>query len=311
MANTRFFWPRRCLATLAVLWALLGGTSAAAAQDLWGSRSLAMGGTLRAAPSGDAAVLMNPAGMSLTRAFQINGTYQWRASDSASMMNVSVVDSITTRVAAGLYYSFVRGTPSRTLALAAGGTFDLNETSTTHELGLALSYPIGKIIHIGVTNKYGRVEIEQPEGTPDPFKDGGGQGYTMDVGAVFTLIPNLNIAITGQNLVAIHPQHYPRLLGLGVSYALGTTFLAEFDSVLNFSAPDSPKASYHGGGELFLGSSYALRAGVMHDTYREATYVTGGLGLVSSKVGLDAALRQMVRGGAETTVALALRVFMN
>jgi len=133
----------------------------------------------------------------------------------------------------------------------------------------------------------------------------------MDIGAVLTLIPNLNIAITGQNLVAIHSQHYPRLLGLGVSYALGTTFLAEFDSVLNFSSAEELKASFHGGGELFLGSSYALRAGVMHDQLREATYVTGGLGLVSTKVGLDAALRQMVRGGAETTIAFALRVFMN
>jgi len=256
-------------------------------------------------------VLLNPAGMTLTQAFQINGMYQWRASDSASMLNVSVIDSVTTRLAAGLFYSFTRGTPSRTLALGPGQTFDLNETVTTHEVGLAMSYPIAKIIHLGVTNKYARVGIEQPDGTPDPFKDSDTQGYTMDVGAVLTLIASLNIAITGQNLVGIHPRYYPRLLGLGVSYAFGTTFLAEFDAVMNFSTADSVKASYHGGGELFLGSSYALRAGVMHDTYREATYVTGGLGLVSSKVGLDAALRQMVRGGAETTVAVALRVFMN
>lgn len=311
MAITSSPRVRRSVACLAVFWALLGGTSAAAAQDLYGSRSLAMGGTLRAAPSSDAAVLLNPAGMSLTRAFQINGTYQWRASDSASMMNVSVVDSITTKVAAGLFYSFTRGTPSRTLALGAGKTFDLDQTITTHEVGLAVSYPIANMIHLGVTNRYARLGIDQPEGTPDAFKDGGGQGYTMDIGAVLTLIPSLNIAITGQNLVAIHPQYFPRLMGLGVSYTLGTTFLAEFDSVLNFSSADSVKASFHGGGELFLGSTYALRAGVAHDLLREATYVTGGLGLISTKVGLDAALRQMVRGGAETTIALALRVFMN
>jgi hypothetical protein len=300
---------RRCVACL-TFWALLGGTTAAAAQDVYGTRSLGMGGALRAAPSGDSAVLLNPAGMTLTRAFQINSLYQYRVSDSASIFNVSVVDSVTTRVAAGLFYTLTRASPERRLALGGGKTFDLNETVTNHEAGLSLAYPLGSILHLGMTNKYVRHEVQQPANTPTSLQYSGTQGYTMDLGAVLTVIPNLNLAVTGHNLVAIDPTLCPRLLGLGASYSFGNVFLAEFDSVLDFSSAPTLKAAFHGGGELFLAQTYGLRAGAMHDMLRQATYVTAGFSLVSARIGVDFALRQMIVGGAETMVAASVRVFL-
>jgi hypothetical protein len=300
----------RRFAAYLTFWTLFGGATAVAAQDVYGTRSLGMGGALRAAPSGDSAVLLNPGGMTLTRAFQISSLYQYRVSDSASIFNASVVDSVTTRVAAGLFYTLTHASPERRLALGGGKTFDLNETITNHEAGLALAYPIGNILHLGLTNKYVRHEVQQPDNTPDSLKTDGTQGYTLDIGGVLTVIPNLNLAVTGHNMVAVHPTYYPRLLGLGASYAMGTTFLAEFDSVLNFSSAETLKASFHGGAELFLAQTYALRAGAMHDMLREATYVTAGFSLISPKIGVDVALRQMVAGGAETMIAASVRVFL-
>jgi hypothetical protein len=100
------------------------------------------------------------------------------------------------------------------------------------------------------------------------------------------------------------------MLGMGVAYAFGTRLLAEFDAVLDFDRAESVKASYHGGIEVFLAERYAIRGGVLHDTIRDGTFVTGGLGFVSRKIGLDFGLRQMVDGGAETLVAFSVRLFL-
>ena len=294
-------------------WVALGvlvGAPAAAEEDLSGSRSLGMGGTLRAAPSADAAVLLNPAGMSLGKAYHVNAMYGYRASDAGSLVNVSIVDSYTARVAAGLSYSFLHSTPTTTLPLV-GSSLSLQNTWNTHEAALALSYPLGKVFYLGFTSKYVYQTVEQPENTPEEAKRGGVNGFTMDVGGILRPIPALSLAVTGQNLVGLDKFTYPRLMGLGISYALGTKFLAEFDSVLNFSTAEKVKASYHVGGELFLGNAYAIRAGYQYDSLREANYVSGGLGLVSSKIAVDFGLRQMLTGGADTTIAFALRLFLN
>jgi hypothetical protein len=296
------------LVVATLLWTL--GLPAAAAQDLTGSRSIGMGGTLRAAPSGETAILLNPAGLTLARSYIINGTYQYRGSDSASLLNVSVMDSVTKRLAAGLYYSFVHASPSRTLAQKSGKTFTLEETINTHEAGLALAYPLAKMLHLGITGKYAYVDVEQPEKTPTEAVDDGDDGFTMDFGLILTLIPQLNLAATFQNAIPIDHVTYSRQLGLGASYTFGTFLLAEFDTVLDFDRAEVVKPSFHGGLEVFLGGSYAIRGGAQHDTVREATYVTGGLGYVSRKVGLDFGLRQMVDGGAETLLAFSIKLYI-
>ena len=132
----------------------------------------------------------------------------------------------------------------------------------------------------------------------------------MDFGAVVRPLPSLNLGVAFVNAIPIDNPAYSRQLGMGISYALGTKFLAEFDAVLDFDRSDEVKASYHGGAELLLGSFYAFRGGAMHDTLREATYVTGGLGVVAKRLALDFGLRQMVDGGAETMVAFSARLFL-
>jgi len=288
------------------------GLPAAAAQDLQGTRSTGMGGTLRAAPSGDTAVLLNPAGMSLAKAYIINGLYQYRGSDAGSLVHASVVDSATKTIAAGLYYSYVHATPERTLYnLQGGGTFDLKETIDTHEAGLALSYPLANLVHLGVTSKYVNIGVDQPEDTPEAVQTDGDSGFTMDIGMIVTPFPGFNLGVVYANAIPIEHPDYTRQLGMGVAYAMGTKFLAEFDVVLDFDRSEETKASYHGGGELFLGGSFALRGGVMHDTGREATYATGGLGLVTKNLALDFGLRQMVDGGAESLLAFSARLFLH
>lgn len=287
------------------------GGRAWATTDLWGTRSMGMGGTLRAVPIGESALFLNPAGMSLTQAYVVGALYQYRFSDSGHQVTAAVVDSATKRIAAGLYYSYGNFSPSRTLYnLPNKTTFDLAETIQSHEAGLALSYPLMDVLHLGVTTKYVNVDVEQPEKTPDSLHDGGASTVTLDVGLVLRVLSVISIGAAFVNAIPVDHETFPKQLGMGAAYAMGSRLLVEFDAVLDFDRGDGVKASYHGGAELFLGERFAVRGGAMHDTWREATYATGGLGLVTSKIALDFGLRQMVDGGAETLLAFSARLFV-
>ena len=296
---------------VAALLSVLTLGNAAAARDLQGTRAMGMGGTLRAAATGPAGPLLNPAGMSLGRQYVISALYQFRASDSASQVHVSVVDSVTAKMAAGLYYSFVHATPEQSLALGSGDTFKLEEKLKTHEVGLSLSYPLGKIATIGFTSKYVNHSGELPEDAPEDVTTADVSRFTMDVGGIARLGNSIYLGVVGYNLIAVGDISFPRSLGMGLAFR-SASFMAEFDTVLDFSSDpdDEVKPSYHGGIELALAKKYAVRTGVMHDTLRAATYVTGGFGLRSKTIVLSFGLRQMVDGGAETLVGFSAQLFL-
>ena len=303
---------KRCSGVLlgAALAMILAPAPVLAALDLQGTRSIAMGGALRASPTGESAILLNPAGMSLLRNYIVSGLYQFRVSDEASLVNAAVVDSATNRIAAGLFYSFSHANPTRTLALAGGGAFALEDTIMTHEAGIALAYPFGTYLHIGLITRYVNISVEQLENTPPEAQLEDIDTVTMDVGAIVCPFDSLRIAVVGYNVIPVEGYAFPIQLGLGISYAFGSKFLAEFDTVLDFSREETVAASYHGGVELFVASLVALRAGFQHDTVREASYASGGVGFITKKVGVDLAVRQMVDGGAETLLAVSIRMFV-
>ena len=300
---------RLTVAVLALALGLMPGT-ASAALDLLGTRAIAMGGALRASPSGESSILVNPAGMTLMRNYLVSGLYQFRVSDEASLVNVSVVDSVTNKIAAGLFYSFSHATPTKVLALPGSKHLDLEETRQTHEAGLALAYPIGSYLHIGLLTRYINITVDQPEDTPEALLEEDTDTATIDIGAIIVPFKGLNIAIVGYNVIPVEGDVFPIQLGLGISYNFSGRFLLEFDSVLDFTRDETVAASYHGGAELFLARMVALRAGYQYDTVREAQYVCGGLGFVSRKMGVDVGLRQMVDGGAETLLAISVRMFV-
>ncbi|PIE18859.1 MAG: hypothetical protein CSA65_03925 [Proteobacteria bacterium] len=292
-----------------------GSGRTAAARDLIGTRATGMGGALRAAALGSSSVLLNPAGMSLARMYVINALYQWRGSDAASQLSASVVDSATSRkIAAGLFYNFSHASPTYTLG-SAKGPIGIEQTTNTHEIGVALSMPLGQYFVIGVSGRYINHGASLNEGAPEGLSLPDLSTFTMDVGGVIRLGRSFNIAVVGYNLIPVDDTFsalFPQSIGLGVSYAMGTLFLAEFDTVLDFTSDKtkSVTTSVHGGLELFLGKRYVIRGGAMHSQYRDATYVTGGLGLVTKRLGVDASLRQMVDGGNETLLAFALKLFL-
>src|SRR5678816_519036 len=130
------------LLAFAVVSALLA-TAAHAQEDLVGARALGMGEAVRAVATGAEAPLNNPAGMSLVKQYVIEGMYGFRVEDLGHHVNVSVVDSVTARVAAGLFYTFIYSEPKRGFNWAGGQIKEASWTRTGHAAGLSLSMALG------------------------------------------------------------------------------------------------------------------------------------------------------------------------
>ncbi|MCK5799876.1 MAG: hypothetical protein KAI47_21950 [Deltaproteobacteria bacterium] len=302
------------VALLAVAF-VVGWGRVARARDLVGTRAIGMGGALRAAALGPSSVLLNPAGMSLARMYVTDALYQYRGSDSASQLSASVVDSTTSRhLGAGLFYNFGHASPKYTLP-GSKGPIGVEETRNTHEIGGALSMALGQFLTFGVLGRYINVDVSLNDGAPEGLSVPDISAFTMDVGGIIRLGKSFNVAIVGYNLIPVDHRFsalYPQTLGLGVSYAMGTLLLAEFDTVLDFSSDPTKDAtaSFHGGVEALFAKRYVLRAGVAHDMRLVTTYVSGGVGIVTRRVGVEVALRQMVAGGPETLFAASVKVFL-
>src|SRR3569833_3362626 len=95
----------------AIVAVVAAATPARAQNDFVGTRAMGMGEAQRATATGASGPLLNPAGMSLVRQYVIEGMYGVKIESVGHHANVSVVDSITSRVTTGLFYSFIYETP--------------------------------------------------------------------------------------------------------------------------------------------------------------------------------------------------------
>ena len=153
-----------------VLMALVGASAPLRAQeDLVGVRAMGMGEANRATATGAEGPLLNPAGMSLIKQYVIEGMYGLRVEDIGHHVHVSVVDSITSRIAAGLFYSFIYTNPKVGFTWAGGQINSATLTRTGHAAGLSLSMALGDKFMVGVTAKYLHLDTAapQPAGTWD------------------------------------------------------------------------------------------------------------------------------------------------
>src|SRR5438874_1677777 len=82
----------------------LCGGRARADIDLSSARALGMADALRGSATGASAIHLNPSGLSLMRNYVIETGYLFGGSESTNGLDISVSDSITARMAAGVYF---------------------------------------------------------------------------------------------------------------------------------------------------------------------------------------------------------------
>ena len=304
-------------------------TPARAQNDFVGTRAMGMGEAQRATATGASGPLLNPAGMSLVRQYVIEGMYGVKIETVGHHANVSVVDSITSRVAAGLFYSFIYETP-RLGFNWAGGKIDSEQiTRTGHAAGLSLSLPLGDHFILGATAKYLHIDTTAPlpMGTvPDHLTLDSVNGVTFDVGMIVRLGERFNVALIGYNLWDHGSRESPLSLGIGLAYVPLPTLSINFDTVVNFTGYQTYKfdmatnkvtldqkttARLGPGIEWVVANKVPLRAGVVYDSGLPATYLTLGLGYLSTAFGIDLSYRAKVQGGIENFLMLGIRIFID
>jgi hypothetical protein len=328
---------RRLCCAIALL--TCGARSARAVEDLVTPRSLSMGNALRADATGALGPLINPAGMAMQKSYTIEVMYGFRPQDLGSELHLSVVDSVTSRIAAGLYYSYVHGDQKFWLP----GVGPVEATRQGHETGLSLGLPLGDRFAVGLTAKYVNVSSAAPNPAYDPVLNPGApanftldsttsfasaDGFTMDAGLSLRLGDAFKVALVGYNLVPLRSVEAPLSMAIGLSYKVGTVLTLAVDTVIYFDKyrtalilPGSPgampggddrrtTARVGGGLEWLAGGKVPLRIGALYDSGRPGTYLSMGVGYVAQRFGIDVAYRQQVQAGLEQMIVAGVRVFL-
>jgi len=257
-------------------------------------RPLGTGGAMRAIATGDAGPQLNPSGISLLRAYLVEGSYQYGSAVNSQDARISAVDSTSgLNLGGALYYSYHRDSPSE----------GVNETGNL--FGGSLSFPLLDKLFLGGSAKY--VRFTDPLGTHS--------GFTFDAGLTLRPIPQLCIGAVGYNLLDRETRWAPRAVGGGIAILPMPVLLFVFDAVLEKVYGDSTRDQtmyYMGGGEISFSSAAAIRAGGGRDGFNRTTYISAGLSVLSADIGaIDVGLRRDVSGEKKATIfGVSARLFV-
>jgi len=329
--TVRLSLPKCLLAAAAILLCVSAPKHASAQADFVGTRAMGMGEALRANAAGAAGPILNPAGMSLSRGYVIEASYGIRIEDLGHHAFVSIVDSVTSRIAAGLYYSYINAGPKLGFNWAGGRVDNANLTRDGHAAGLSLSIALGERFLLGASVKYLHFETKAalPEGTvPAELVLDRVNGVTFDVGVLIKAHPKLHLGVVGYNLWDHGSRESPASLGLGLSFIALPQLSINFDAVVNFTGYKEPVVdeanplivkSYNfkatarlgPGIEWLIASKVPLRLGFVYDTGLSGAYITAGTGYFGQKWAIDLSYRAKVAGGIENFLMLGLRIFIN
>lgn len=247
---------------------------------------------MRAIATGDAGPQLNPSGISLMRAFQVEGAYQYGKTADSHDARISAVDSTSAfNLGGALSYAYHHASP--------GGV-----TQTGHLIGVSISFPFADKIFVGGSAKYLR-----SSGTTNP------SGFTFDAGLTVRPVSQLSVGVAGYNLRDFDLAWLPRGVGGGVAFLPLPTLIFVFDAVYEKVYGDASRDStthYMGGGEFSFSSSGAIRAGGGWNGLTNNGYLSAGVSAISGEVGaVDVGLRQDVTGPSTTTiVAISVRLFV-
>jgi len=270
-------------------------------------RSLAMGGALRALGNGTTAIFINPANMPLTRLYHLEASGIIRPEATRAVGTATAVDSITssTKVSGGAAFSVGLEDPK-----------GLDRTFT--DFRSAVAYPIGDKVFLGLGFRYLRM-IQDGFGPLDypvtkkyspasgGLLDGVGQRdafvdtWTLDAGLTVRIGQSLHIGVVGQNLT--HPGNtlLPTTVGGGIGYG-NKDFSIEADGLADFDSWSTVTGRFMAGGEYLVANKVPLRIGYQYDQGANVHSISGGIGYVSTEVGVEAGVRRTLSTTVNSTM---------
>lgn len=276
--------PLSVLAALAVL-----VPAPAWSQHIMGPRSAGMGETHRGIGTGNDAIHLNPAAMSLFPRYVVESFWRRHAGRNETLFSLSVLDSATGPVAAGLAYTYDYA--------GSGGS-----VRSGSRMDVSTSYALAGWLLTGSTVRYIHYRTE----------DGSVGRLTSDVGFLFRLGEALSVGIVGHNV--FNPTDRgdvaPRSYGVGAGAVPLRNFVVGFDYRIDPEAEDRP-ASYSLGAEYFFLGHFALRGGWVLDERLDDRRLSVGGSYVEEVYGLDVSYGRSLSGGPGYEIAVGLRLFIN
>lgn len=308
----------------------IAASGAAKAQDFVGARAISLGEAYRATATGNDAIYFNPAGLVVIPRYSPETHYQFDLVQEQHVIDISVVDSKTSPVAAGLSYTFNGELTART---------SLQHTAT---LALATSI-VDRYLAVGAGLKYVNVS--------DAFLGNYLNALSADVGLLSRPFGGLSFAAVGYNLIPIQSARVPLSAGFASALDLGPLSALifggspSFGALPNAAGTSSPSAmgdlvgplsgwtievdwhlafaTLYGtqsrwsvGTEYLLLEMVPLRAGYQYEDHAFGTgdpdhLVSIGGGFIIPFFGFDIAFQQSVTRADRAQLATSLKFFLN
>lgn len=258
-------------------------------------RGLAMGTGARASAASTSSHAYNSAAMPLNRQYHIEALVGYSPSAQQWWLGSAIVDSVTNKLAMGLSFRGLLGSEDDSYSGIDGRA--------------SIALPLADFLALGVGARYISIHSDQqgPEGEDGPTL---AQGFTLDASVLIEPTTGFRIAAFGQNLLDVDSAMAPTLLGGGASYQIGDVLTLGADVLVDMTTFDSAMIIAGGGVEWLAGGTFPVRAGYQYDQGRDSHLVTGGLGYVDQKFGVDLSIAQGVSGSDETRLLLGVRYFV-
>ena len=286
-------------------------------------RSAAMGGAVRAMPSGSAAIFTNPAAMAATPVYHIEALTQYTPETRRWVLGGTIVDSITSRLAGAFS---IMGTP---IAMDPDGL-----DRSVLDLRLGLAYPLTDRFILGISGRYLKVNqngtagpaygfgssvvsgglYDPSSGSPPQNRFAAVNTATVDAGLVIKPTDSIAIAVVGQNLTYANNGFLPFLVGGGLGYmtdvfAIGVDGIADLSS---WGVPGAarPTARFGGGAEYKIGGLVPVRAGYRYDEGAKLSTATFGSGYVGQELAIEASVKRTLANPGATTIFFSVAYYL-
>jgi len=262
-----------------------------------------MGGAQNATGSSTTAVWLNPANLPYKHVYHFEALANFSPDARRTNFGGAIADSSTSK-----------------LAGAFGGMWSQIDPDGARrawtDLRLALALPLADQISIGLTGRYLRVSQGVANGPfGDSFASDGTRDdsvlsqFTFDAGVTVTPIPGLFFGLVGHNLTNPGTSLAPTTLagGAGFTHEL---FTVEANALADFTTWKGTRGRFMLGGEFMLLNHVPLRAGYRYDAGQRAHAISGGLGFIDKKWGVEVSgRRDVVADHPMTLFSISLRYF--
>jgi len=270
-------------------------------------RGVALGSGVRAAAASTQAQADNPANLVVGGVYHIESFFAYDPTFKRYGTGVSVVDAMTSRLAAGMSFR------------ALFGSNDAGENEGW-EAKLGLGLPIGDMISIGIAGRYANFRIADTHAKPEhPVMEGQPadrrfhlEAFTMDAAITLRPVPGFALSALAYNMIDTDSPLAPLVVGgSGAFSSAGLTVGGDFLWDLNKQDLFPGPVVVIGGGIEYLASGMApIRIGYQYDQGRDQNFITGGLGFVNPRFGAQVSLRQTVSGPGETSLFFGVQYFV-